>query len=220
MSESVLVRIEVDDERSEHERHRGQRPLPRVELPSVGEVRGQERQHEQTDVAHEPRRLLFGDVGGEPGHLDCDRRTDGEGERLDHAARGQRRLVVASQQLFPQSAAVLACELAGKGVEVAHPLYGDQERLVVREAGGVQVDDLLAKVILELVDVVAVDARGVRHVGPPLGDLRLDALHRSRLAGRGQQPAGPGHTSFSARVTVAHCRRWSASAARPSSVIT
>ena len=33
-------------------------------------------------------------------------------------------------------------------------------------------------------------------------------------------PPEPGQTSFSARVTATHCRRWSASAARPSSVST
>ena len=51
---------------------------------------------------------------------------------------------------------MLARELAGERVEVAHPLHGDEERLVVREAGLVQLRDLAAKVILELVDVAAV----------------------------------------------------------------
>ncbi len=108
---------------------------------------------------------------------------------------------------------MLARELAGERVEVAHPLHGDEERLVVREAGLVQLGDLAAKVILELVDVAAVHAGRARDVRPPLRDLRLHALHQASTAASRQ-------TSFSARVTVSHCRCWSASAARPSLVIT
>ena len=66
---------------------------------------------------------------------------------------------------------MLACELPREGVQVPHPFHGDQERLVVCEACRVEVGDLVAKMILQLVDVVAVDARGVCDVGPPLGDL-------------------------------------------------
>jgi hypothetical protein len=66
---------------------------------------------------------------------------------------------------------VLACKLSGQGVEVPHPFHGNQERLIDGEAGRVQLGDLVAKMILQLIDVVAVDARGVCEVGPPLGDL-------------------------------------------------
>jgi hypothetical protein len=66
---------------------------------------------------------------------------------------------------------VLECELSGQGVEVPHPLHGDQERLIGREAGRVQIGDLVAKMILQLIDVVAVDARGGCDVGPPFCDL-------------------------------------------------
>jgi hypothetical protein len=66
---------------------------------------------------------------------------------------------------------VLACELSGQAVEVPHPFHGDQERLIGREPGRIQLGDLVAKVILQLVDVVAVDAGGVCDVGPPLCDL-------------------------------------------------
>ncbi len=66
---------------------------------------------------------------------------------------------------------MLACELAGQVVDVPQPLHGDQEPLVGREAGRFQLGDLVTKMILELVDVVAVDARCVRDVGPPLCDL-------------------------------------------------
>ena len=66
---------------------------------------------------------------------------------------------------------MLACELPGQGVEVPHPLHGNEERLVGCEAGRVQLGDLVAKMSLELVDVAAVDGRGLRDVGPPLGDL-------------------------------------------------
>ncbi len=146
--------------------------MPGVELPSASEVRGEKRQHEQTGVPRQPGRLLVGEAGSEACDLDRDGRSHGEDERLEPAAGRARRLVVTAQdELLPQSAAVLACELPGQGVEVPHPLHGDQERLVGCEAGRVQLGDLVAKMILQLVDVVAVDARGVRDVGPPLCDL-------------------------------------------------
>jgi len=37
---------------------------------------------------------------------------------------------------------VLACELPGEGVEVTHPLHGDEERLIGGEAGRDQLGDL------------------------------------------------------------------------------
>jgi hypothetical protein len=113
---------------------------------------------------------------------------------------------------------VLARELPGQGVEVPHPLHRNEEGLVGDEAGRVQLGDLVAEVRLQLVDVSVVDGRGLRDVGPPLGDLRLDAVH-------GHTPPsaviGPPdrQTSPSARVTAIHCRCCSASAARPPSVI-
>jgi hypothetical protein len=73
--------------------------------------------------------------------------------------------------LFPESAAVLARELPRQGVDVAHPFHGDKERLVGREADRLQLGDLVAKMIFQLVDVVAVDARGICDVRPPLCDL-------------------------------------------------
>ncbi len=114
------VRIEVDHERSEHERHRQQHPVPGSELPSAGEVPGKERQHEQTGVSHQPVRLLVGGVSSEACNLHHDGRSEREAERLEPAARPARRLVVTAQEkLFPQSAAVLACELPGQGVDVS-----------------------------------------------------------------------------------------------------
>ena len=109
--------------------------------------------------------------------------------------------------------------LPGEAVDVSEPLHRDQEPLVGREAGRVQLGDLMAKMILELVDVAAVDARSVRDVRPPLRDLRLEALHRHASPSAVSTTPEPGQTSFSARVTASHCRCWSASAVRPSSVI-
>ena len=114
---------------------------------------------------------------------------------------------------------MLARELAGEAVDVSQPLHRDQEPLVGREAGRVQLGDLVAEMILQLVDVAAVDARGARDVGPPLCDLRLERLHGYASPAAVSTTPEPGQTSLSARVTAAHCRCWSASAARPSSVI-
>src|SRR4029079_13068690 len=112
----------------------------------------------------------------EPGDLNRHRCCDGEGECLEGSARCESRRVAAAQQLFPESTRVLARELTRELVDVAHPLDADQERLVVGEAAGVQIGDLLAKMVLELVDVVAVDIRRPRYECAPLGNLRLDSL--------------------------------------------
>ena len=166
------VGIEIDHERSEHERHRRQHPAPGVELPPAGEVRGQERQHEQTEVPDEPARFLVGRVSSKPRNLDHDGRSHGEDERLEPAGGRERRLVVTCpEELFPQPTAVLARELPGQAVDVSQPFHGDQESLIGCEAGRVQLGDLVTEMILQLIDVVAVDARGVRDVGPPLCDL-------------------------------------------------
>ena len=168
-----IVRIEVDHERGEHERHRRQHPLPNVELPSAGEVRGEERQHEQAEVPREPGGfLVVREARGESRNLDRDGRARSKDEGLEPATRRALRLVVACQhELLPQSVAVLACELSGQAVDVAHPFHGDQESLIGCEAGRVQLGDLVTEMILELIDVVAVDRRGVYDVSPPLCDL-------------------------------------------------
>ncbi len=172
MDESAPVRVEVDHERHEHERRGHQAATPGVELPPAGEVAGEERHHEQAEVAHQPDGFLVGELGGEPGDLERDGREQGEGQRLQPPAGPPGRLLlVAQDELLPQPAAVLAGELAGEGVEVAHPLDGDEEPLVGRQAGRVELGDLVAEMRLELVDVVAVDGRGLRDVVPPLGDL-------------------------------------------------
>ena len=164
--------VEVDHERGEHERRRRQHPVQGVELPLAGEVRRKERQHEETCIPRQPNWLLVGEAGSEACDLDRDGCGHGEDERLEPAAELTRRLVVTAQnELLPQPAAVLARELPGKTVEVPEPLHGDQERLVRCQAGRVQLGDLVAKMILELVDVVTVDARSVGDVGPPLCDL-------------------------------------------------
>ena len=86
MSESCAPGVEVDHERSEDERHRHENPLPGFELPPAGEVRGEKRQHEQTEVPHEPGRRVIEASGGQARNLDDDGCGDGEGERLDQAA--------------------------------------------------------------------------------------------------------------------------------------
>ena len=95
----------------------------------MGEVRSQEGQNDQAEIPNEPGRvpaLVVGEAGGKARHLDGHGRSRGEQEGLEPAARSARRLVVGCQQLLPEPVAVLACELAGQGVEVAHPLHGDQ----------------------------------------------------------------------------------------------
>ena len=117
-------------------------------------------------------RLLVGEVSSKTRNLDDDSRSHREGERLEPAGGPARGLLVAShEELFPESAAVLARELPGQAVDVPQPFHGDQESLIGREAGRVQLGDLVAKVIFQLIDVVAVDPRGACDIGPPLCDL-------------------------------------------------
>ncbi|HLG26509.1 MAG TPA: hypothetical protein VI423_01855 [Paenisporosarcina sp.] len=117
--------------------------MPSVELPSASEVRGEERQHEQAEIPREPGRFLVGEASSKACDLDRNGRGHTENERRDPAAGRAPRLVVTVQhELLPQSAAVLACELPGQSVEVAHPFDGDQEPLVGCEAGRAQFGDL------------------------------------------------------------------------------
>ena len=136
-------------------------------------------------------RLLVEGVGGEACDLDGDRGPHGEDERVDQAARSGRRVVLRAEELLPEPLAVLARVLAGDGVEVAEPLHGDEERLVVAEPGRAQLGDLVAEVVLQLVDVVAVDPRSAGDVRTPFGDLRLQALHRLRPRPRAPTRAHP-----------------------------
>ena len=215
-----VERIEVDDERRDDERRSRHHPPAKVERPPAGEVRRQERQHEQAEVAREPRRLVVGEAREEARDLDHDGRANGEHEGLDPAARGRRGFLPRAEQLLPQPVAVLAGELPGDGVHVAQPFHRDQERLVLLEPGCAQLGHLVPEVVLELVDVVAVERRGPGDVHPPLGDLRFHVLHAHASPRVVRRAPDPGHASFRARVTASHCRRCSASAARPSSVIT
>ena len=215
-----VERIEVHHERRDDERHGRHHPAAEVELPPAGEVRGQGRQHEQAEVAREPGRLLVGEARDEARDLDRDGCADREDEGFDPAAGSRRGFLPGAEQLLPQPVAVLAGELPRDGVHVTQPFHGDQERLVLREPGRVQLGDLVAKMVLQLVHVVAVDRRGAGDVRPPLGDLRFHVLHAHASPRVVRRAPDPGHASFRARVTASHCRRCSASAARPSSVIT
>ncbi len=69
---------------------------------------------------------------------------------------------------------MLAGELAGEGVEAAHALHRDQERLVGVEPRVHQDRDLLAQVILELRHVDGVDRLPAAEKAAPLGDLLLE----------------------------------------------
>jgi hypothetical protein len=130
-------------------------------------------------------------VRGEACDLNRGARGHGEDERLDPpAGRACRLVLIAQDELLPQPAPVLARELSGHGVEVAHPLYGDEERLIGREAGLAQLGDLVAKMRVQLIDVMAVDGRGLGDVGPPLGDLCLNTIHGSGLTECRRRPTG------------------------------
>ncbi len=166
-------------------RHRhGDAALPR-------EVRGQERQDEQADVAHQRCAVVDpGDAG-----LDRDARPDRECEHDRELAPPRRAGVVGvlrnEDELLPQPVGVLAGELAGDGVEVAEALDRDEEGLLVIEAGRVPVGDLLAQVVLELVDVGRGDRLATLHVSAPPVDLGLQLSVVRHHAHPSTAAAGP-----------------------------
>ena len=129
---------------------------------------------------------------------------------------------------------MLARELPREGVEVAHALHRDQERLVGGEPRVGQHRHLLAQVVLQLRDVDGVDRLPAAEVAPPLVDLLLEryrvtwSRHRQAPCGSGAADArwlaGTGTTSArqmprSVASTACHCLRSSASCARPREVI-
>ena len=116
MFESASARIEVDDERREHERHRRQHPSARVELAA-----GARSTPARNGSTKRPR-FRANQVGSSSGKPAARRATWSataaarrEDERLEPAAGVARRLVVAAQhELLPEPAAVLARELPGQ----------------------------------------------------------------------------------------------------------
>ena len=69
---------------------------------------------------------------------------------------------------------MLAGELPGESVELAHALHRHQERLVGGESRPHEHRDLLAQVVLELRHVDGVDRLPAAEVAPPLVDLLLE----------------------------------------------
>ena len=121
---------------------------------------------------------------------------------------------------------MLARELPREGVEVAHALHRDQERLVGGEPRVGQHRHLLAQVVLQLRHVDGVDRLPAAEVAPPLVDLLLEryrviwSRHRQAPCGSGAADAGrlAGTGRESARQmprsvasTACHCLRSSAS---------
>jgi len=116
---------------------------------SLLETRAAPCAYDQTQVLREPGWLLVGKAGSDACYLEQDSGSRGEDECLEPAVRCVSCAFVTRQnELLPQPAAVLACELPRQDVEIAHPLDGDQESLVRRETGLREIGDLLAEMIL------------------------------------------------------------------------
>ena len=212
--------VYVDHHRGDHEWHGHHQRLAQGESPSPGEVAGQEGQHEQARISQQPRCLF----GREPGRHTCDLdrggRRDGEHECLQPPTVGLLLLTaVGNDELSPQPGAVLAGELAGQLVDCPHPLHRHQERLVGREADLRQISDLSAEMVLQLLQVAAIDRRALFDEGTPLLDLQLQLVHAHALPKAKGSRSPPPQASPRAFATVTHCRLCSASAACPSSVI-
>lgn len=111
---------------------------------------------------------------------------------------------------------MFAGELTRECVEIAHALYSEQERLVVREARFTEHCHLLAKMALQFVNVRTMDRPPMTQVRAPLRNLFFEqrALRRSRHAVRVFI-----QTCRSALSTTCHCCCWEASCARPAVVM-
>ena len=163
VSESGTERIQVDDERCKHEWRCRQDPSARV--PSGGGVRSRRPgTATRTDRGFSrTRSAMIGESGGEPSDL-------------NHGCGGERRTrwlrpirsrpgdsVLGRSAPVASTAGRCAHERTrARRVDLAHPLHGDEKRFVVGQPDRVELGDLIAKVVLELVDVVAVDGRRAR----------------------------------------------------------
>ena len=167
-------RVEVEHDRQGGKRDDQCRRHGSGEAPLPREVRGQEREDEQAQVAHQGCAVV------DPGSTDLDRdaRPDSECEDDGQLAPGGRVGVVGAlrhqDELLPQPLGVLAGKFARDGVEVAQALDGDEESLLVIEAGRLPVGDLLAQMVLQLVDVGGGDRPVPLDITAPPVDLGLE----------------------------------------------
>ncbi len=153
-------------------------------------------------------------------HLDGYPRGDGETEHDERfRARGLSRLVARGgrdDELLPQPLGVLACKFARQRIEAAHALDRDEESLVARQTCLGERRHLLAEVVLELRDVGPMYGPPATQVLAPVRDLFLErrGVGEHRHAGHAfiQIPR-------SVPSTTSHCCFWTASCARPSSVM-
>ena len=220
-----LERIDVGEDGGRDERRSQPTERAGVQPTSPGEVAGQQGQDEETQVAGVELAVLVQLQSEEHRHLDGDggRRRERERDdgvpprsRVQLSAAGGRR-----DQLLPEAVRVFLGELPREGVELAHPLHRDEERLVGGEPRVAEHRHLLAQVILELRDVDRVDRLPAADEAPPLVDLLLerDGRIRSRHL---QAPCGSGvarQMPRSVASTACHCLRSSARCARPCAVI-
>ena len=89
----------------------------------------------------------------------------------------------------PQEIAVIACEPAGRDVEGTEPPQGNEQSLVLGEAGCDQVCDPGPEMSLHLVDVGTVDPGRVE-VRPPRTDEMVDGTHFTCPLTRGPWAGG------------------------------
>ncbi len=215
-------RVDVDHDRQHGKGDEQHRSHARGEPAGPHEVAGEEGEDQQAEVAR------LGCAVVEPGQPCLDRNAGPDGEREDHrqlAPRWRTGVVGAvrdEHELLPQPVGVLAGKLARDGVEVAQSLDRDEEGLLVVEPGRLAVGDLLAQVVLQLVDVGGRDRLTTLDIPAPLVDLGLQfsaRLHHAHpTAGAGGCGAAC-HTWRSAAATMDHCSCLSASASRPAGVI-
>src|SRR5690606_31904337 len=108
-------------------------------------------------------------------------------------------------QLLPQAVAVLAGELGRELVDPAEPADRDEEGLVWRQTGCLELRHLLAQVCLQFVGVTLIDRAPAHDRRTPLLDTCLKLFHRHTPVAGIAKPQSPP----SVRVAVTHWRRCS-----------
>src|SRR5215211_4036601 len=157
-----------------------------AEPPLPDEIAGQEGQHEETQITGVEAGILVQLNPEERRHLDDHGRSHRKTEDDDGICPGPRSWLPGIgrdyDELLPEAVRVLARELPREGVEVAHALHRNQERLVGGEPRVDQNRYLLAQMVFQLRYVGGVDRLPAAKVAPPPVDLLLERyrVFRSR----------------------------------------
>ena len=172
--------IDVGEYTRRDERHGQPADSAGVKPPLPDEIAGQEGQHEETQIAgvEVEAGVLVQSDPEERRHLDDQGRRHRKTEDDDSIRSSPRSWVPGirrdNDELLPEAVRVLARELPGESVQVAHALHRHQERFIGVEPRVDQAPYLLAQMVFQLRYVDGVDRLPAAEVAPPSVDLLLE----------------------------------------------